>query len=84
MLEVQKNASQLRDEMVGKVYRHFKGSVYKVINIAIDCDDLELVVIYVDYYEPCLVWTRKLTDFLAPVDISKYPAAMQRARFEPM
>lgn len=66
---------------IGKIYKHFKGHVYKVINIAIDSETLKKVVVYqnVDNDE---VWVRNYDMFNSLVDKKKYPNVEQKYRFE--
>lgn len=47
----------------GALYRHFKGSLYKILHIGYSAEDVSLQVIYecVDTKE---VWVRSLTEFL--------------------
>lgn len=36
----------MREVIVGQVYKHFKGKMYKVLNIGYSADNLEKMVIY--------------------------------------
>lgn len=70
--------------VVGGVYRHFKGNLYKVLMIAYDCeskDTLEKMVVYQALYDD-KIWVRKYDDFVAKLDKNKYPNAIQEYRFE--
>ena len=67
---------------VGKCYHHFKGKDYKVIAIAKDSENLELVVVYQALYGDGDVWVRSLKDFTSKVDKAKYPDFLQEYRFE--
>lgn len=73
-----------RKDMIGKRYRHFKGNVYVVTDIAIDCEHLDMIVIYKDCSNHKLTWCRTLLDFMADVDSEKYPEVIQKMRFEPL
>lgn len=66
---------------VGSIYKHFKGHVYKVINIATDSETLKKVVVYqnIDNNE---VWVRDYDMFNSLVDKDKYPKVIQKYRFE--
>lgn len=66
---------------IGKIYKHFKGHIYKVINIAIDSETLKKVVVYqnIDNDE---VWVRDYDMFNSLVDKKKYPSVEQKYRFE--
>lgn len=70
--------------MIGKRYRHFKGNVYVVSNIAVHSETSELRVIYYSEDNPECVWDRGLEMFLSPVDKEKYPNVEQVLRFEPI
>ncbi|MCQ2527368.1 MAG: DUF1653 domain-containing protein, partial [Lachnospiraceae bacterium] len=82
MMGQQNLAIEYRREMVGKTYRHFKGTLYLVENIAVHSETGELRVIYHNIYDDLLVWDRALDMFLSPVDKEKYPDCTQELRFE--
>lgn len=67
--------------MIGKTYRHFKGNLYKVLNIAYDTETLEEMVVYEALYDEHKVWVRSKKDFLSKVDKVKYPNIKQENRF---
>ena len=75
----------MRSIKVGKLYKHFKGHIYKVIDIVYDCESvgekLEKVVIY-ENVEDKMRWARKYNDFISLVDKEKYPDVKQKYRFE--
>lgn len=75
-------AEHFKKEMVGKRYRHFKGGIYIVTDIAVHSETAGLMVIYKTFDEPSLVWARPLSMFLSEVDKNKYPDAKQEFRFE--
>ena len=66
----------------GKVYKHFKGTFYRVICIARDSETLEEVVVYENRDDPGKKFVRPLTMFMSPVDKEKYPEVSQEFRFE--
>ena len=70
--------------MVGKKYRHFKGTVYVVSGLAIHSETSEVMVIYKNLDNPLLIWCRPFKMFVSPVDREKYPDVKQRMRFEPV
>jgi len=78
----QKTATEYKDQMVGKQYRHFKGNMYIVTDIAVHSETAELLVIYQSCSDPSLVWVRPLDMFLSEVDKDKYPDVKQKMRFE--
>ena len=71
----------MREVLINKVYHHFKGHDYRVLNIAKSTDDLSLLVVYenTDTHE---VWVRTYEEFTSLVDTNKYPSVKQKFRFE--
>lgn len=76
----------MREIVIGKTYKHFKGNLYKVIDIAYDCeskgDKLDKMVVYEALYGDNKHWVRKYDDFISLVDKKKYPDVTQKYRFE--
>ena len=77
----------MRKIEIGKLYKHFKGHVYKVIDIVLDCNTNNLenpdkVVIYQDQNNLDLKWARSYDEFASEVDHQKYPDVKQKYRFE--
>ncbi len=68
--------------IVNRVYKHFKGDLYIVLDIGKDSEDLEECVIYRGLYGDGPLWIRKKEDFLSEVDHNKYPDVKQKYRFE--
>lgn len=66
---------------VGKIYKHFKGHVYEVINIARDSETLKKVVVYQNVNSK-EVWVRDYDMFNSLVDKNNYPDVKQKYRFE--
>ena len=81
-LNVQTQVSCMKSAMVGFKYRHFKGSVYLVTDIAVHSETEEPMVIYKNFDNPNLVWCRPLSMFMSEVDHEKYPYVEQLMRFE--
>ena len=69
----------MREVIVGKKYKHFKGMIVEVIAIAKDSETLEKLVVYNHDNE---TWVRKYDEFISEVDRSKYSDVKQRYRFE--
>ena len=67
---------------INSVYRHFKGNLYLVENIAIHSETKEKMVVYRGLYEDNLLYVRPLEMFLSEVDKNKYPDVIQKYRFE--
>lgn len=77
----------MRQIHIGKKYRHFKGNLYKVIDIVYDSElsvgnDYKKVVIYQALYGDNLKWARLYESFNSKVDRKKYPDVKQEYRFE--
>lgn len=77
-----------REIKVGNVYKHFKGHVYKVVEIAYDSEvydednpELSKVVVYQDV-ENGKCWVRPYQMFNSLMDNEKYPGVKQKYRFE--
>ena len=72
---------------IGKKYRHFKGKLYKVIDIVYDSEsnnneEYKKVVVYQALYGDNLKWARPYDMFNSLVDREKYPDVEQEYRFE--
>lgn len=80
--EVQDSIASIRYNMIGRRYRHFKGSIYIVDGIAVHSETAEPLVIYHEEHELNRMWARPLSMFLSPVDKKKYQDATQEMRFE--
>ena len=77
----------MREIIIGKKYRHFKGKMYKVIDIVYDSEsnnneELKKIVIYQALYGDMLKWARPYDMFNSLVDREKYPDVEQVYRFE--
>ena len=84
--------------VVGDIVRHFKREMldpkedklqylYRVEDIAYDCNHNNYVVVYKALYEDPLgitprLYVRELKDFYSEVDHKKYPNIKQKYRFE--
>ena len=78
----QNQVNCMKDSMVGCKYRHFKGGMYEVTDIAVHSETEEPMVIYHSCDHPDYVWGRPLSMFLSEVDHEKYPDVEQKMRFE--
>lgn len=84
-MEAQEHAKKVKETMVGRGYRHFKGGLYLVLNIAVHSETSELLVVYTgwgDSKRRAQTWVRPLNMFLSDVDHEKYPDVKQVKRFE--
>ena len=81
-MNAQKTANFYKETMVGKRYRHFKGGIYIVTDIAVHSETEKMMVVYKSFNEPTLTWVRPLNMFISEVDKAKYPDVEQEMRFE--
>ena len=65
----------------GQVYRHFKGSLHRIICIALDSETMKEMVVY-NHISDGSIWVRDKEMFLSLVDKDKYPDVKQKYRFE--
>ena len=70
-----------REVKINGMYKHFKGTLHKVICVAKDSETLEEKVVYT-HEDTNEVWVREKCEFLSEVDKVKYPNAKQKYRFE--
>ena len=61
----------MKELEIGKVYRHFKGNYYLVVDIAIHSETKEQFVVYKSLYKDSKTYIRPLTMFLDKIDVHK-------------
>lgn len=64
------------------IYKHFKGNLYIVEDIAIHSETDEKYVVYRALYGDNLLYIRPYDMFIEKVDKNKYPNVEQEYRFE--
>lgn len=79
---IQEQVNAMKSVMVGFRYRHFKGEIYLVTDLAVHSESNEIMVVYKNFKDSGQVWVRPLDMFLSKVDTDKYPDVKQAFRFE--
>lgn len=72
----------MRELKIKGVYRHFKGDLYFVEDVAIHSETMEKFVVYRALYGENGLYIRPYDMFLSKVDREKYPDVQQEYRFE--
>jgi hypothetical protein len=72
----------MNEVIPGRVYRHFKGDLYIVEDIATHSETEEKLVIYRQLYGEGRLFARPYDLFTSEVDHRKYPDIKQKYRFE--
>ena len=72
----------MRELKIHGTYRHFKGDLYIVEDVAIHSETKEKYVVYRALYGDNLCYIRPYDMFMEEVDRDKYPNVEQKYRFE--
>ena len=72
----------MRKLELNKVYKHFKGDLYIVLDVAINSETDKKMVVYRALYDGCKLYVRHYDMFLSEVDHVKYPDVNNKYRFE--
>lgn len=64
------------------IYKHFKGNLYFIEDVATNTENNEKCVIYRALYGNHSLFVRPLNMFLSEIDHIKYPEIKQKYRFE--
>lgn len=72
----------MNEVKVNRIYKHFKGDLYLVEDIAIHSETNEKYVVYRALYGDNLLYIKTYDMFISEVDHEKYPDIKQKYRFE--
>lgn len=74
-------ANKRENPKEGQIYKHFKGSLYEVLALAVHTETEEKLVIYRSVEKPERVFARPVEMFMSEVDRLRYPFIRAKYRF---
>ena len=72
----------MRELKIKGIYKHFKGDLYLVEDVAIHSETMEKFVVYRQLYGDNELYIREYNMFMSEVDKEKYPDVREKYRFE--
>ena len=79
--KVIKMVSKRQAPVEGQIYKHFKGSLYRIVTIAVHTETSDKLVVYQSIEKPERVFARPLDMFMSEVDRLRYPLVKAKYRF---
>lgn len=72
----------MQEIKINRIYKHFKGDMYLVVDFATHSETKEKYVVYRRLYGDGSLWIRPYEMFASKVDHKKYKDVKQEYRFE--
>jgi len=81
MIEICYRGKEMNELKINHVYKHFKGDLYLVLDVATNSETNEEMVVYRALYGENKLYVRNKDMFLSEVDHNKYPNFKEKYRF---